>query len=210
MEAVLAEFGKEPDTTNLSKYFDNIRVKTEAKEIFEGARKGWRMNDYYKVRMLLESEEEVAVSFDGDMFICSDNFYEIDQLTKRFGLCLPVNPRYTVELDARIGADGDVCKSYAHAVNMSPIAFHTKNDKARKLLERYCQFMEENPRRGTLVMWRAIWATGFMPCLLPPQWCVCREHIGIGDEIILHVGHDEVKEHYLYSNDGSNWELRTS
>jgi len=66
MEAVLAEFGKEPDTTNLSKYFDNIRVKTEAKEIFEGARKGWRMNDYYKVRMLLESEEEVAVSFDGD------------------------------------------------------------------------------------------------------------------------------------------------
>ena len=203
MEAVLAEFGKEPDTTNLSKYFDKIRIKEEAEEIFSGDRKGWRMNDFYKVQMLLESKEEVAVSFDGDMFILNDNFYQIEDLAKRFGLCLPVNPRYTVELDARIGADGDSCRSYAHAVNMSPIAFHTKNNRARKMLQAYCQFMQEEPHRGTLVMWKAIYHTGFMPSLLPPQWCVCREHIGVGDEIILHIGHDEVRDHYLPGYTGS-------
>lgn len=196
MEAVLAEFGRTPDTKNLEYYIDKVRVCQEAEEIFDGDRKGWRMNDYYKVKMLLESKEDVAISFDADMFICSDKFYQIVPLVEKFGMCIPMNPRYTVEYDARIGADGGEDKWMAHAMNMSPIAFNTKNKKARKMLETYLYLMETNPRRGTLVMWRAIWITGFMPCILPPQWCVCREHIGVGDEIILHIGHDEVRDHY--------------
>jgi len=45
-------------------------------------------------------------------------------------------------------------------------------------------------------MWRAVYQTEVAPYILPPQWCVCAENVGIGNEIILHIGHDKVREFY--------------
>ena len=83
-----------------------------------------------------------------------------------------------------------------HAVNMAPIVFDRSNPRAALALVMYKKIMEESPHRGPLVMATAMHSINFAPCLLPPQWCVCREHVGIGNEIILHVGHPEVRKHY--------------
>ena len=56
--------------------------------------------------------------------------------------------------------------------------------------------MLANPMRGPLAWWQAMWDTGLTPLILPPQWCVCEKHIGIGGEIMLHHGHAAVKRHY--------------
>lgn len=194
-------------TDSLRRYFPAANVKLmgdresgrESPFDKDHPRYGWRSNDYFKVVGLLESTHDIAIAVDADMRFVSEEVRDIIPLTGRFGLCLPVNPRYLVRIDATIGADGDKAASSfesAYAVNMSPIAFSTANVSARGLLEEYVSEMEANPTRGPLAMWRAIWNTGFMPCLLPPQWCVCRENVGIGNEIVLHCGHHEVESYY--------------
>ncbi len=163
---------------------------------------GWRCNDYYKVLALLESDGDIAISLDSDMFVLSKEALSILSLTKKFGVCLPANPRLLVSIDGNIGADGNITRQYDNsngngfANNMSPISFDTSNSRSRTLLREYCNQMENNPVRGPLAMWRAQWETGINPYLLPYQWCVCKSHCGIGDEIMLHVGHKEVAEYY--------------
>ena len=136
------------------------------------------------------------------MFIYSDEIYSILNFAKKFGICIPANPRMLVKIDGIKGADAnysiieDGSCGNGFAYNMSPIVFYTKNENARTLLEEYCEIMKENPARGPLNMWRAVWKTGVNPHLLPFQWCVCAEHCAIGNEIILHVGHDKVKKQY--------------
>tara|TARA_Y100000004_G_C8957856_1_gene431678 strand:+ start:1142 stop:1909 length:768 start_codon:yes stop_codon:yes gene_type:complete len=163
---------------------------------------GWRCNDYYKVLALLESNADIAISLDSDMFVLSTEALTLLDMTKKFGVCLPANPRMLVNIDGNIGADGNKDKKYdaskgnGFANNMSPISFDTNNTRARLLLEQYCTQMENDPVRGPLAMWRAQWTSGVNPYLLPYQWCVCKSHCGIGNEIMLHVGHKEVAEYY--------------
>ena len=136
------------------------------------------------------------------MFILNSEALTLIPMTKKFGVCLPANPRFLVNIDGNIGADGNMSRQYddsngnGFANNMSPISFDTSNPRARSLLEEYCNQMENNPVRGPLAMWRAQWETGVNPYLLPYQWCVCKSHCGIGNEIMLHVGHKEVAEYY--------------
>lgn len=181
----------------------NVRIKI-VKSIFDKNhnRYGNRCNDYYKVLGLLEAETEVAVCIDSDMLIYSREVKSLLFLVKKFGICIPANPRLLVKIDGIKGADGnykineDETLGTGFAYNMSPIVFYTKNEKARHLLEMYCHEMKINPTRGPLAMWRATWKTGIVPYLLPFQWCICREHCAIGNEIILHIGHNEVKKYY--------------
>ena len=57
--------------------------------------------------------------------------------------------------------------------------------------------MIDCPCRGPVMMAKTIYeATKFNPYVLPLNWCVCQENIGIGNEIILHVGHQQVKKYY--------------
>ena len=56
--------------------------------------------------------------------------------------------------------------------------------------------MKSAPSRASLVMWKAAWETGIYPYILPKQWCVCDGNEGIGEEVILHVGHERVKKYY--------------
>lgn len=183
--------------------FSNVEIK-KVKSIFDKnqRRYGNRCNDYYKVLGLLESKTEVAVCIDSDMSVCSIDVKALISLVNKFGVCMPPNPRLLVKIDGIKGADGnygsdeDETFGTGFAYNMSPICFNTNNKRARELLEVYCSEMQLNPTRGPLAMWRAVWRTGINPYLLPFQWCVCKEHCAIGNEIILHVGHSEIKKYY--------------
>ena len=75
--------------------------------------------------------------------------------------------------------------------------FHTKNDRARKLLEEFARLMKENPKRSPLQYTRAAWNTKIYPYSMPVQFGVGNGHRGCGNEIILHVGHLHVQDYYL-------------
>jgi len=221
MNIIMAQFGPrssliEPSFSSFKKFFSdsnfilytdsNIKIKDVDIKVVKSPfdknhyRYGNRNNDYFKVLGLLESTSELSMCVDNDMVIVSDKVNAIISLTKRFGMCIPCNPRYLVSKDTIIGEDSDKVLDESlgtgFALNMSPISFFNTNEKCKSILENYCLEMTKNPVRGPLAMWRAIWKSGTMPCMLPPQWCVCLEHCGIGEEIILHVGHDKVKGFY--------------
>ena len=112
-----------------------------------------------------------------------------------------MNPRFTVRKDTLVGADSDKqldeTGGFGLSINAGLCSFDRNNAKAREFLRMFCE-RRKVEGRGTVSFWRTMWdkTNDFHPAILPPQWCVCREHVGIGDEIILHAGHKEVKEFY--------------
>lgn len=203
---ILAEFGTSaPATDQFRRFYSGAEIRIydsgNCPNLFAShERWGWRMNDYYKVRMLLDSQADIAISFDADMRIVSRDASLLPLFAERFGLCLPANPRHLVRVDTTIGADSDrmldETNGAGYAYNCSPIALNLHNERAVNCARTYCELMIENPVRGPLAWWRAAWKTGYAPYLLPPQWCVCEKDIGCGDEIILHDGHEAVRRHY--------------
>ncbi|MBP7173861.1 MAG: hypothetical protein KBA33_07310 [Cloacibacterium sp.] len=156
--------------------------------------------DYHKFWGLLQSKADIAIVMDTDMFILNKEVYQIIALTQKFGICAPINSRGSVKNDSLQGIDGhlpeDLSKGGGSAYNNSPIAFYTKHEPARKYLETCAQIMLSQPSRCPLVMWKAAWENAFSPLILPPQWCLCQGQEGIGNEILLHVGHPSVSEYY--------------
>lgn len=203
---IFAEFNRQrPDVNHFLHYFPEAEAQVftdaDVPNVFaDHPRWGWRMNDYWKVRKALDGGADVAISFDADMRIVSPQVRTLLDLVKAFGLCLPANPRLLVSVDTGIGADSDheldETQGTGHAVNCSPIAINLHHKQARATAEEYCRIMLERPVRGPLAWWRAMKAAGFCGHLLPFQWCVCAEHVGIGNEIILHEGHEAVRRHY--------------
>lgn len=202
---VLAEFGKPaPATSQFRHYFPDADIQVFGDELpnlfSDHPRSGWRLNDYWKVKKLLEADADIAIAFDSDMRIVSDDVKTLPILAEAFGLCLPANPRQRVSVDTHIGADSDgrldETRGTGYAYNCTPIALNLSHYQAVACAEQYCREMQSNPVRGPLAWWRAAWAIRFAPYLLPPQWCVCEKDIGCGDEIILHEGHDRVRAHY--------------
>ena len=51
--------------------------------------------------------------------------------------------------------------------------------------------------RAPLHMSRAAWETGIYPYSMPVQWGVGNGFVGCKNEIILHLGHENVQKHYL-------------
>jgi hypothetical protein len=164
-------------------------------------RYGWRASDLYRGVGLLESKADVAVYSDSDMYFCSEAARALLPLTSRFGFCLPANPRLLVRTDALLGADTDKSldetQGYGFAYNTAVASFSPASREARAFLEAYTRIMRDNPGRNPLNFYRAAVDSGFSPYVLPFQWCVCEDHIGIGDEIALHVGHRRVHDYYL-------------
>lgn len=204
---VFAEPGRPEDArvvANVKHYFPEaiIRWEQHLESVFDEShpRWGWRMNDYHKARLLLDTDADVVVAMDADMWIVSEKVKSLYHLAERFGLCLPANPRKLVSVDTEIGADSDKAIDYSegtgYAMNCSPIAYHRGNQRKDWIIRTYLDLMRSNPVRGPLAWWRAAWVCGETPYLLPPQWCVCGEDVGIGNEIILHVGHEAVRRHY--------------
>jgi hypothetical protein len=138
------------------------------------------------------------------MFV-SDEVKTLLPITDKFGLCVPTNERQMVKVDGihTRGNDGDYyidedesrgnCLTY----DLWWASFCTRKKRGRVWLEEFCRLMETNPKRAPLQMSRATWNTGIYPYSMPQQWGVGSGYIGCGNEIILHVGHTNVQDHYL-------------
>ena len=166
---------------------------------------GWHCCDYYEAKGLLNSDADIAISVDSDLMFVSDEVKTLLPITDKFGLCVPTNERQMVKVDGihTRGNDGDYyidedesrgnCLTY----DLWWASFCTRKKRGRVWLEEFCRLMETNPKRAPLQMRRATWNTGIYPYSMPQQWGVGSGYIGCGNEIILHVGHTNVQDHYL-------------
>lgn len=212
---ILAEYGRPaPDVTQYRDTWPEAEIQVfsgndlpETPELDPAhPRYGWRMNDYWKVRKMLDSGSDTAMCFDSDMWIVDrEAARTLPAIAYTFGLCLPINPRYTLMRDVVDGADvsaqisrsvGESMLWHGPSFNCSPIAINLHNAQAVQVAETYCRAILNRPARGP-VEWHCAFAChGYNPLMLPPQWCVCSRHIGVGGEIMLHMGHADVARHY--------------
>lgn len=192
----------EIDASNVLKYFPAAKITSRQLPIAfdKHPRQLWRQHDYADFKTICESRAEVAVAYDADMVMVSDKVKALTLLVRRFGFCVAASGRYTVAEDTRIGADSDgkldETAGTGFAICPAVMAVDPNNQRVRQVMEVAASIMLENPMRGPLALWRAIWQTGIYPYMLPQQWCVCGDHLGIGDEIILHAGDRKVRDYY--------------
>lgn len=160
----------------------------------------YRTADYFKFKSLLDSEADFRCVVDSDMFVVSDNIYRLVYLTKIFGFCAPYNSRNLLKKDMQISLDtlpiDDLSGGFGHSYNQSPMTLWRGNEAGTQFYEACCKFMIEEPSRASRVMWNAAQKTGHSPYLLPAEFCVCAGEEGIGNEVMLHVGHPSVAEYY--------------
>ena len=182
-----------------------VDVENDSPFIKSNNRWGWHCCDYYEVTGLLESTADIAISVDSDLMFVSDQVKTLISIVKKFGLCVPTNERQLVKVDGihTRGNDGDYyldedeTKGNLLTYDLWWAGFNTSDDRGRIWLKEFCRLMENNPRRAPLQMSRASWNTGIHPYSMPQQWGVGSGYIGCGNEIILHVGHTNVQDHYL-------------
>jgi hypothetical protein len=210
IELIFAEFGERACPVD-RKHFQTYFPDAEIVEISEEGRKyigdpthprfGWRMNDYHKVCGLVESAADIAISFDADMRIVSDQVKSIIDLVSTFGLCLQSVRVGWFVLIIRSGKMArflmEDAVRFMHAVNCGIIALDKSNERAMFLCKNIFTDHGTHPHARTVAWAKAFYITEFSPCLLPAQWvCLCAEDAGCGNEIVLHAGHQKVREHY--------------
>ena len=178
------------------------------KDYREGSGKlkwGYHCCDYYQIKGLLESTADVAIAMDSDLMFVSDEVKTLVPIIKKFGICCPQNERQMVKVDGLYtrGNDGDYhigedeSRGNILTYDLWWTGFLTEDNRGRAYLSEFLRLMKENPKRGPLQLTRAAWNTGVYPYPMPKQWGVGVGHGGCGNEIILHVGHDAVQDHYL-------------
>ena len=199
------------DIEELGKNYPDVEVRLvdidESPFTKSNHRWGWHCCDYYEAKGLLESTADVAISVDSDLMFVSSDVRTILPITKRFGVCVPTNERQMVKVDGihTRGNDGDYhldedeSRGNLLTYDLWWCSFDVSDNRGRAWLSEFCRLMETNPKRAPLQMSRASWNTGIHPYSMPQQWGVGGGYIGCGNEIILHVGHVDVQDHYLES-----------
>lgn len=181
--------------------YDNFHVEFVERLWPKHSRSGWRTGDYYQMKSVLSSKYNSILYLDDDMLIVNKDFVQGFELAEKFGLCLPLNPRSFVGVDAKIGQDVPASNRrvkipLATAYNCSPMFINKFHTKVNTFLENFCEIMLETPMRSPLVIWKTVERTSVIPYILPNQWCVSAEDIGCSNPIILHYGHKKVQEYY--------------
>jgi len=208
----------EPSLSTLRKFFPNAKYTVYSdfdleipgvnlKKIIaspigddEHPRHFYRTADYFKFKSLLESDADFKCVVDSDMFVVSEEIYRLVYLTEVFGFCAPYNSRNLLKRDMEISLDTrkitDLSNGFGHSYNQSPMTLWKNSEPGTKFYEECCRQMLNAPSRASRVMWNAAKETGFSPYLLPSEFCVCESDIGIGNEVLLHIGHPKVAEYY--------------
>lgn len=213
----LAEDRLNPSYKTLKKYFPNakytvysdfdlhidgvelIKVQSPVKYP-EHPRYGYRTADYYKFYALTHSDADFKCIIDSDMQVVSSDVLALIYLTQKFGFCVPYNDRQLLRQDMVGSKDTqeitDESLGLGHSYNQSPMTLWKNNERGILFYDKCAKIMQEDPSRASLVMWKSAWETGIYPYILPKQWCVCDGNEGIGEEVILHVGHKKIDEYY--------------
>lgn len=163
-----------------------------------------RMHNYWQAKRMLASRADVIIALDSDMWVQDiEAARKLPEIAMRFGLCAPINPRRLLSVDIRKGVDSDREQwpfgGLGMPINCSPIACAPRARLACEHLatvKRFTESMEVKPHRGTVTWVRAEYSSKWPIYKLPIHWCVCQEDVGIGDEIMLHIGHGRVQEFY--------------
>ena len=207
----------DPSLKTLKKYFPNAKytvysdfdleiegvnlIKVSSPVVNpEHERYGYRTADYFKFISLIESDADFKCILDSDMEIVSSDVIALIHLTRKFGFCVPYNDRQLLRQDMIWSKDTqpieDESLGLGHSYNQSPMTLW-KNDERGNVFYKTCaEIMKTDPSRASLVMWKSAWETGIYPYILPKQWCLCDGNEGIGEEVILHVGHEKIKSFY--------------
>lgn len=180
---------------------DNISIRYVERLWPNHWRSGQRNGDYYQMKSVLESKHNSILYLDDDMLIVNKDFVQGFELAEKFGICLPLNPRSFVGVDAAIGTDVPNSErqakiSLATAYNCGTMFVDKRATRAIFFLKQCCKILLQTPMRGPLAVWKAVEYTGVFPYVLPVQWCVCQENVGCSNPIILHYGHKKVREYY--------------
>ncbi|AFR35036.1 hypothetical protein [Riemerella anatipestifer] len=206
-----------PSLCTLKKYFPNakytvysdfdlniegvelIKVKSPVIESSH-PRYGYRTADYYKFYSLVHSKADFKCILDSDMQVVSSDIIALIYLTQKFGFCVPYNDRQLLRQDMRISKDtqaiDDNSKGLGHSYNQSPMTLWKGHTQGDVFYNRCAEIMKKDPSRASLVMWKSAWELGVYPYILPKQWCVCDGNEGIGDEVLLHIGHPSIDKYY--------------
>ena len=197
------------DIEELGKNYSDVEIRLvnveESPFTKSNHRWGWHCCDYYEAKGLLSSDADIAISVDSDLMFISDEVRTILPITEKFGVCVPTNERQMVKVDGihTRGNDGDYhldedeSRGNLLTYDLWWCSFDVSDNRGRAWLSEFCRLMETNPKRAPLQMSRASWNTGIHPYSMPQQWGVGSGYIGCGNEIILHVGHTNVQDHYL-------------
>ncbi|MCD9854172.1 hypothetical protein LUD75_05625 [Epilithonimonas sp. JDS] len=190
---VYSDFDLNIEGVNLKKVSSPIPEKDHPRYLYRTA-------DYFKFKSLLESNADFRCVVDTDMYAVSSDIYRLLYLTKTFGFCAPYNPRNLLKRDMEMSLDTkqilDESGGFGHSYNQSPMTLWKDSEIGKSFFEECCNYMIKEPSRASLVMWKAAKETGASPYLLPPEFCVCGEDVGIGNEVLLHVGHPKVAQFY--------------
>jgi len=190
---VYSDFDLEIEGVDLKKVESPIPEKEHPRYLYRTA-------DYFKFKSLAESQADFRCVVDSDMFVVSSNIYRLLYLTKIFGFCAPYNPRNLLKRDMENSLDAgkitDESNGFGHSYNQSPMTLWKDSEKGKAFFEKCCEIMIKEPSRASLVMWKAAVETHSSPYLLPAEFCVCGDDVGIGNEVILHVGHTQVADYY--------------
>lgn len=208
----------DPSLSTLKKYFPNARYTVYSdfdleipgvnlKKVVvspvpekDHPRYRYRTADYFKFKSLLDSDADFKCVIDSDMFVVSDDIFRLVYLTEIFGACAPYNSRNLLKRDMQVSLDtqpiSDMSNGFGHSYNQSPMTLWKNHEAGAQFFEACCKWMIKEPSRASRVMWNAANENGFSPYLLPAEFCVCAGEEGIGNEVMLHVGHPGVAEYY--------------
>lgn len=207
----------DPTLSSLKKYFPNAKytvysdfdlniegvdlIKVESPVAdSQNLRYGYRTADYFKFQSLINSKADFKCILDSDMKIVSSDIVSLIYMTRKFGFCVPYNDRQLLRQDMILSKDtqtiNDESLGLGHSYNQSPMTLWQDDSRGVEFYQTCSEIMKKDPSRASLVMWKAAWKTGLYPYILPKQWCVCDGNEGIGEEVILHVGHKKVKDFY--------------
>jgi len=202
--SVLCDF---PDFYKSLRYGnDNVKfLKVEPMWIGH-PRYGNRNKNFYQIYGLTLVNYSSILFLDDDMRIVDSRVFEGFELADRFNLCLPINPRCFVGVDAKIGSDVPANERNAELYSATAwncaIMFVNKinwgKSGVKEFIDIYCEISKQTPMRMPMLLWKTIERTGFVPYPLPYPWCVCLEDINNMHQkpIVLHCGHQVVKEYH--------------
>jgi hypothetical protein len=204
--------------SRMEKYTINIHFEY-VKPVWTGQRSGVRNSNYHKIAFAMRHHYHSLCMLDDDMYIVDPAFKDGFAMAERFGAAIPINPR-TFNHYNLMGADvrhDDILElgkmgtpTFIPAVNFSPFFVNPLAGYAGNFLIELRNQLRNVPCRGTVAIIKAMWKSHYTPVILPEQWCVCTsnaEHIKNHTEqlrgkdisiptIMLHLGHDKVKEVY--------------
>lgn len=160
----------------------------------------YHLADYYKFQGMLNSEADVAIAIDSDMFVFSNDIFVLITLTQKFGFCVPTSSGRSMNFEIASSLDTipveDASNGFGQTCNITPMTLAKNSLDGRKYYEACCECLKKKPSRASIAMWGASWKTGLYPYFLPKEFCVVRSLEGMGNEILLHVGHKSVAEFY--------------